>query len=76
MTCTGLELNVELHFPPSGCFTNLADDVTMESCEYEGLTAADNGVCYNGTAVYAIYDEYLARDNGIRATPPAQEYFE
>ena len=47
------------------------------ACQAEGWDAYDNGTCYNinGTLV-ALWDQAVAKANGIERTLPSDEYFE
>lgn len=52
------------------------DNINKTYCDEElGLNAKDDGVCYNGTRPYAIWNETIAESNNLRKILPAQEYF-
>lgn len=48
--------------------------VTNASCIDKGFTSNANGLCYNGSTIYGIYDTAMASKNGKVAQLPASDY--
>lgn len=59
----------------TGCAEKLNMSIVSASmCEDIQLSPATNGVCYNGSVPYAIYNASIAKVNNITAVVPTQEY--
>ena len=50
-------------------------DTDLGGCQSMGLTAnLTNGVCYNGTEVYGLWNSTLAEENGIKKVLATEDY--
>lgn len=49
--------------------------ITLENCT-GNLVAFPNGTCYDTEtdSIYGIYDQKMAKENGIHETLPAEDY--
>ena len=56
------------------CSENLVDGLTADNCTALQFNLTANGVCYNGTTPYGIWNETLAKENKIRKILPTEEY--
>ncbi len=61
----------------SGCVGRLNLSIVNASmCEDAGYQPSTNGVCYNDTTPYAIFNSTLANENNITAIVPTEEYLQ
>ena len=48
--------------------------MSITDCNQLGMNLSTNGVCYNGTAPYFIYNKTVAKEHGIAQITPSESY--
>lgn len=59
----------------SGTFCSDKLDPRAVNCTELLLNASSNGVCYNGTKVFGIWNETIAANNSIKPVAASEDYF-